>query len=463
MKNSEQWLKLAVKVAQSYGDGTRSPRTNNIDCSIMAQCVKVLLAGRPLSPKQRDSFVESVRTRVGGQYVTREFPPMAMLTARQRQTALKNEGNILTDLIASFPQAFDADALALGAGQSVTRGITVGMSSARDHDVHSSYPIPISHAVSLLPTCGEWSGDVNGVNSLASSTERNTTERNNTERMTEMDLRSTRRSLGLAPRVPVASPADEVALATPPEHPGSPVGSPVVSVLRSAGEVAAHMSFRERMMALGVAPPRRQGNETAVGERPTSSRAYGDLSEAELAELARVAQQELRGHEALDESPKEFTGEIKPGLEVSGRMQIEAALWLKDENLSGEITINGQKFQVNFETYTRCESKMYLDKEYHPAEHAWLSKHMWASVGAPYRRKASGIIGKLERDERFAVSGLYKDWGCKGSPMPRIMARTCWDNGELSALELHNGTGMVLQKMRVNHRRGGKSPDYKHA
>lgn len=463
MSNSEQWLRLAIKVAQSYGDGTRSPRTDNIDRSIMAQCVKVLLAGRPLSQKQRYSFVESVRLRVGGQYLTREFPETAMLTARQRQTALKNDGNILTDLIASFPQAFDTDVLACGTGRSNTCGFAVGMSSARDQGVHSSYPTRISDVVSLLPTCGKWSGNVNGANILASSTERNLTERNDTERMAEMDLRSTRRSLGLAPRVPVVSPADEVALATPPEHPGSPAGSPAVSVLRSAEDVAAHMSFREKMMALGVAPPGNQSNEPAVGERPTGTRTYGDLSEAELAELARAAQEELRGHAALEKSPTELIGEIKPGLEVRGKMQIEAALWLKDQTLSGEITINGQKFQVKFETYTRCEGRMYVGQKEHPMEHAWLSKHMWSSVGEPYRRRESGIIGKSERDERFAVSGLYKDWGCKGLPMPRMMVRTCWDDGELSALELYNGTEIVRQTMRANHGRSEKSPDYKHA
>lgn len=82
MKNSEQWLKLAVKVAQSYGNGTRSPRTDNIDRNMMAKCVKVLLDRRPLSQRQRDSFVESVRLRVGGPYLTREFPQTVVLTAR---------------------------------------------------------------------------------------------------------------------------------------------------------------------------------------------------------------------------------------------------------------------------------------------------------------------------------------------------------------------------------------------
>lgn len=463
MKKSEQWVRLALKVAQSYGDGTRSARTDNIDRSIMAQCVKVLLAGRPLSQRQRNSFVESVRLRVGGQYLTREFPEIAMLTARQRQTALKNDGNILTDLIASFPQAFDTDVLADGTDKPASCGIAVGMSSARDQDVHSSYPTRIADAVSLLPTCGKWSGNINGASSLASSTERNLTERNETERMTEMDLRSTRRPVGLATRVPVASPADEVALATPPEHTGSPVGSPVVSSLRSAEDVAAHMSFREGMTALGVAPPRNQSDEPAAGRRSTTTRTYGDLSKAELAELAREAQQELRSLAPLDESAKEFTGEIKPGLEVRGKMQIEAALWLRDETLSGEITINGQKFYVNCDTYTQCENRMYLGQKEHPMEHAWLSAHMWSSLGMPYRKRASGIIGKMEQDERFAVSGLYKEWGCKGSPMPRIMARTCWDNGELNAIELHNGTEIVRQKMRANHGRSGRSPDYKHA
>lgn len=465
MKNSEQWLRLAIKVAQSYEDGTRSPRTDNIDRSIMAQCVKVLLAGRPLSQKQRDSFVESVRLRVGGQYLTREFPETAMLTARQRQTALKNDGNILTDLIACFPQAFDTDALACGTGRSNTRGIAGGTSSARDQDVHSSYPTRNADAASLLPSCGKWSGNFNGASSLAFSTERNLTERNDTERMAEMDLRSTRRSLGLAPRVPVVSPADEVALATPPEHPGSPAGSPVVSELRSAKDVAAHLSSRERRAAPSTAAAREpEAEHPQDATWPWFPGADCQFEESK-AEPADKEHQEATWTGSGAEPARSFADEITPGIDAFNGLKLEASLWVNGGKLSGEIKANGETYHVNFLSYTRCEELMgrsHCASE-NPINHAWLTHHIWQNLGRGYRDRQSPIMGKADYAERFAVSGLYGNRRCEGRPVPRVMARACWEGEQLTAVEVYNGVELFRREMRPFRSNNPMAPAYKHA
>lgn len=465
MKKSEQWLKLALKVAQSYGDGTRSARTDNIDRSIMAQCVKALLTGRPLSQRQRDSFVESVRIRVGGQYLTREFPKTAMLSARQCQTARKNDGNILVDLIASFPQAFDPKLMAHGTDRYANNGVATGMSSARDHDVGSSSPTCAQDVAILLPTCGERREKANCLSDLASSTEQNTTKRNETERMAEIDLRSIRRSLGLAPHVPVASPADEVALATPPERPGSPVGSPVVCELRSVGDGASQLALGERNAApsAGAAAELRP-NHPQVASRPSSA-STGHQFECGGTGHADEGHQEPIARKNAEKPAKNLADEITPGLDVPSGMQLEASVWTNNNEVTGEIKVNGEAYQVNFSSYSRCEELM--SRSHSNGENtinaAWLGHHMWQSLGRSYRSRQSHIVGKADHAERFAVSGLYGNRKCEGRPVPRVMARACWEAEQLTAIEIYNGTEVFRRDMRPFRSSNPKAPSYKHA
>ncbi|CAO4135355.1 hypothetical protein [Methylorubrum extorquens] len=465
MKNSEQWLKLAVKVAQSYGDGTRSQRTDNIDRNMMAKCVKVLLDRRPLSQRQRDSFVESVRLRVGGPYLKREFPQIVVLTARQRQTAINNTGNTLSELLDYFPQAFDIGSPDPGGSGAAKPSIVAGMSPAREQDVRSSFPICAQDAIDLLPTCGERRDKLCGYIDLASVTERNTTERNDTERMAEMDLPSIRRSLGLAPRVPVASPADEVALATPPEHPGSPVGSPVVCELRSAGDGASQLALRERSAAPSAAAASDLAPEhSQVTEWPTSSSTKNQCKYGRTGQADETCYEPI-GIGKADRAPLNVASEITPGLDVPNGMQLEVSVWTNNNEVTGEIKISGEAYQVNFSSYSRCEELM--SRSHSNGENtinaAWLGRHMWENLGRSYRDRQSHIVGRADHAERFAVSGLYGNRRCEGRPVQRVMVRACWEGDNLAAIEVFNGTEVFRRKMKPFRSSNPKAPAYKHA
>jgi hypothetical protein len=463
MKNTEQWLKLALKVAQSYGDGTRSARTDSIDRSIMAKCVRVLLSGRALSPKQRNSFIDSVRLRVDGQYVDREFPERVMLTPRQRQSALRDAGNILTELAACYDRAVDSNTQTPGSTSLVASTVVDSMSLPSEQAVHDSYPACSVHAARLLPTCDERSEKLCGTSALTSLTELNTTEQNGTELPSGMDLRSIRRSLGLSSHGLVASPADEVALVTPPEHPGSPAGSPVVSALRSTGELATHLSSREKMSAPSALPLAMGSSERMQGASITSPRSISRQFEEGRAEPAPENQLALLQAQNKAEPSKALNTEIAPGLDTSRDLEIEVSLWVKDSSLSGELKVGGETYHVNFETYTSCEARMSQShtRDESPINHDWLSKHMWQTLGRGYRSRQSSVIGKADDADRFAVSGLYSNRKYTGRPLLRVMACACWEDNQLKAIELHNGTDVVSKKMRAYSGSNPKAPSYK--
>lgn len=458
MANSEQWLKLAHKVALSYKDETRSNWTSNTDRGVMIGCINNLLAGKSLSAAQQDAFLRSIRMRVGGQYAERAFPEEVRLTRDQLVRAKKNHANILSQLATAFEYDFVAGVNLRQYHGKVATDITPTCDTVATNLRQGCDKV----ATNLLPSCDNWSRNVNVLNGIGFSTERNDTKRNETERLVQEDLSSVRASLGLAPHKPLASPSDEVAL-TPPKQSGSPIGSPVaLSHLSSDGSgLSPSRSFREAMEAMGVRPSagsaQREDKTGAQGER-----GYSDMTEQERADLAEQAQALLDQLGYMSEQPKAYTGQIDDGIRLRGKAKIECSLWDSNNRITGEVVIGNDIYYVDFEGYDAYEERVFTRHADSKMNKHWLSRYMWHEVGRHYRAIIAPFAHQNGNTVKFAMSALYSDRDCNLVTGQRVAVRAYWKGDTLDAIELYNGTNKQTQKVRVNDKRSARSPAYKH-
>jgi hypothetical protein len=458
MSNSEQWLKLTLKVAVSYRDETRGNFTNSTDRNVMIRCINTLLSGKTLSDAQQDAFVRSIRMRVGGQYADRFFPVDVRLTRDQLINAKSNRAGILTKLTVAYEYDFER-----GINLRATYDkVTTELPPTYDQLTTDFLPTYDKVTTNLLPTYDKNAENINVLSGLVSLTERNETKRNETEQQVQENLSSVRNRMGLVARSSLASPSDEVAL-TPPKQSGSPGGSPVAFSHSPSGgqQVLSHLSHEELFRAIGAKPnagsAQRLGNVNPAGERDYN------LSEDERAEVAALAQEVLAQRGYVPEQPKKFTGEIADGIRMVGKNKIQCSLWEIGGTISGEVIIGLEKFYVRFEAYHDFEKKVHGRHSTSLMDQHWLRDYMWHEVGGPLRKSMSTYMHQDGLNITQAISALYSDRDCKLLAKHRVAVRAYWSGQSLEAIEFYNGTNKQMQKVRVNERRSAGSPSYKEA